>query len=54
MNIIIPASKRPLLQTLSERIDTHYVDCVVTVLTNKTANTITFIGGQSPFAQNIC
>ncbi|AXT69691.1 hypothetical protein [Vibrio sp. dhg] len=49
MNIIIPANKRPLLQILSERIDTHYADCVVTILTNKTASTITFVCGQSPF-----
>ncbi|HHF0550421.1 TPA: hypothetical protein ACPHT2_000011 [Vibrio antiquarius] len=49
MNIVIPANKRPLLQILSERIDTHYADCVVTILTNKTASTITFVCGQSPF-----
>lgn len=49
MNIIIPASKRPLLQTLSERIDTHYVDSAVTVLTDKADRTITFVCGQSPW-----
>ncbi|PFG45463.1 hypothetical protein ATG66_3754 [Vibrio sp. ES.051] len=49
MNIIIPANKRPLLQTLLERIDTHYVDSVVTVLTDKADRTITFVCGQSPF-----
>ncbi|EMW7171340.1 hypothetical protein AAFM81_002154 [Vibrio fluvialis] len=48
MNIIIPASKRPLFETLSQHIDTHYADCVVTVLTNKSDRSITFICGQSP------
>lgn len=52
MNIIIPANKRSLLESLSQGIDTHFANCVVTVLVNKTQNTITFINGQLPLCDH--
>lgn len=49
MKMIIPAAKRALLQALSEHIDTHYVDSVVTLITRKAERMVTLVCGQSPF-----
>ncbi|PNH94625.1 hypothetical protein [Vibrio diazotrophicus] len=48
MKIIIPSHKRTNFELLSQSIDPHYANCVVTIVTDKAEKSITFVTGEYP------